>query len=64
VADLRAATAVYGFVRALMEVERAAARFDFFLTPQDQADWFARVEHYFKERGVPLPNADEERSRD
>ncbi len=55
VADLRAATAVYDFVRALMEVERAAARFDFFLTPQDQADWFARVDRYFAERGVPVP---------
>lgn len=58
VADLRAATAVYDFVRALMEVERAAARFDFFLTPQDQADWFARVEAYFQERGVAVPQRD------
>ncbi len=55
VADLRAATAVYDFIRDLMEVERAAARFDFFLTPQDQADWFTRVERYFAERGVPVP---------
>jgi outer membrane protein len=54
VADLRSATAVYDFVRALMEVERAAARFDFFLTPQDQADWFERIEAYFVERGVPI----------
>ena len=52
VADLRAATAVYEFVRALMEVERAAARFDFFLTPQDQSDWFTRVDRYFTEHGV------------
>jgi outer membrane protein len=56
VADLRAATAVYDFIHALMEVERAAARFDFFLSPQDQANWFARVKHYFQQRGVPVPH--------
>lgn len=54
-ADLRAATAVYDFIAGLMEVERAAARFDFFLTPKDQADWFARAERYFAERGVAMP---------
>ncbi len=55
VAELRAATGVYDFLRSLMEVERAAARFDFFLTPQDQADWLIRVERYFGERGVSVP---------
>jgi len=55
VADLHAATAVYDFVGALMEVERAAARFDFFQTPEDQADWFTRVDRYFTERGVSVP---------
>ena len=55
VADLRGATAVHDFMRTLMEVERAAARFDFFLTPQDQNDWFQRVERYFAERGAPMP---------
>ena len=54
-ADLRAATAVYDFVGALMEVERAAARFDLFLTPEDQDDWFARAERYFAEQGVAMP---------
>jgi len=54
VADLRAATAVYDFMRALMEVERAAARFDFFLTPGDQTDWFKRMEHYLAEHGTPI----------
>ena len=56
VAELRAATSVYDFVSELMEVERAAARFDFFLKPKDQADWFTRLEHYFSERGVPVSN--------
>jgi outer membrane protein len=55
VAELRAATSVYDFVGQLMEVERAAARFDFFMTPQDQVDWFTRLQHYFVTRGVPLP---------
>jgi outer membrane protein len=54
-ADLRASTGVYDFVQDLMEVERAAARFDFFLTPQDQADWFERVEHYFAQHSAPIP---------
>jgi hypothetical protein len=55
IAELRAATGVYDFVDQLMEVERAAARFDFFLTPQDQADWFTRLEHYFDKRGIGVP---------
>jgi outer membrane protein len=54
IAELRAATSVYNFVSELMEVERAAARFDFFLTPEDQADWFTRLEAYFDERGNPV----------
>lgn len=54
VADLRAATALYDFVRALMEVERAAARFDFFLTPKDQVDWFERLDRYLAEHGMPV----------
>lgn len=54
VSDLRAATAVYDFIRALMEVERASARFDFFLTPKDQADWFERLERYLTEYGTPV----------
>jgi len=53
VADLRAATAVYDFVRTLMEVERAAGRFDFFFAPEEQTDLFERVDRYFKQhRGV------------
>jgi outer membrane protein len=55
VAELRAATGVYEFLRALMEAERAASRFDFFLAPQEQVEWLARVERYFAQRGVPVP---------
>jgi len=55
VAYLRAATAVYDFVRDLMEVERASARFDFFLTPKDQTDWFDRLERYFSKNARPVP---------
>jgi len=55
IAELRAATSVYDFVSDLMEVERAAARFDFFLTPQDQQDWFTRLETYMAERSKSVP---------
>ena len=55
IAELRAATSVYDFVSDLMEVERAAARFDFFLTPQDQQDWFTRLEAYMAERSTSVP---------
>lgn len=63
VADLRAATAVYNFVRSLMEVERAAARFDFFLTPEEQADWFERLDRYLAEHSMPVQQTDQERQR-
>jgi len=60
VADLRSSNAVYNFLRDLMAVERASAHFDFFLTPQDQADWFTRLEHYFAEHGVAVPKNQQE----
>lgn len=64
IAELRAATSVYDFVSQVMEVERAAARFDFFVTPQDQADWFIRLEKYFTSRGLPVkPQQQERRER-
>ncbi len=53
VSDLRADTAVYDFVLALMEVERAAARFDFFLTQKDQTDWFERLDRYLVSHDMP-----------
>ena len=37
-----------------MEVERAAARFDFFLNPEDQASWFERLNDYFAEHGKSM----------
>lgn len=55
VADLRAATAVYDFIRSLMEVQRATARFDFFQTAEDQAAWFERVDRYFAEHESAVP---------
>lgn len=63
VADLRAATAVYDFVSALMEVERAAARFDFLQTPKDQADWFERLDRYLATHGMSVPQPDREGQR-
>ena len=61
VADQRAATGVYDFLVGLMEVERAAARFDFFLTTQEQADWLSRVERYFAARGISVPKREQEK---
>jgi len=64
IAELRAATSVYDFVSELMDVERAAARFDFFLTPQDQADWFTRLESYFAKRGVPIARQQQQQKQE
>lgn len=55
VAELRAATAVYDFVKALMDVERAAGRFDFFLSAQEQDAWFERLEGFLVQRGIERP---------
>lgn len=63
VAELRAATGVYDFLKALMEVERAAARFDFFLGAREQEDWLARLDRYFAERGAAAPRRSSETTR-
>jgi len=63
VADQRAATAVYDFVSALMQVERAAARFDFFQSPKDQSAWFKRLDHYLAEHGMTVQQHDLESQR-
>ena len=46
VADLAAATAAYTFLLDIMEVERAGARFSFFLTEVEREDFFDRLEAY------------------
>jgi outer membrane protein TolC/ABC-type uncharacterized transport system substrate-binding protein len=55
VADQAADNAVYDFLKELMEVERAIARFDFFQTPETQAEWFRRLKEYFRQQAVYQP---------
>jgi len=47
-----AANAVYDFLIDLMEVERAANRFDFLLSPTERAAWFDRLDRWFAARGI------------
>jgi hypothetical protein len=46
VSDLAAATAVYTFLLDIIEVERAGARFSFFLTEAEREDFFERLEAF------------------
>lgn len=47
-----AANAVYDFLIDLMEVERAANRFDFLLSPAERGAWFDRLDRWFDARGI------------
>jgi len=53
-ADLTAANAVYDFLIDLMEVERAAGRFDFFVTPGEEKAFFERLDAFFREQGLSV----------
>jgi outer membrane protein TolC len=46
-----AANSVYDFLIDLMEVQRAAVNFDFFLSAEDRAAWFERLERFFADPG-------------
>jgi outer membrane protein TolC len=46
VADLAAATAVYTFLLDVMEVERAGARFSFFMTEPEREEFFERLQAF------------------
>ena len=51
-----AADALYDFLIDLMEVQRAANQFDFFVDPDARDEWFRSLEEYFSRAGVaPLP---------
>ena len=54
VAGLQASTAVYDFLIDLMNVERAANRFDFFLSEADWAAFFERLDAYFQAAGMAV----------
>ena len=53
--ELLEANSVYDFFIDLMEVQRAANRFDFFLGPAERDRWFDRLEAYFESAGVGRP---------
>ena len=53
-AELGAANAVYDFLIVLMEVERSAGRFDFFMTDADREAWLERLRRYLQEAGIRL----------
>ena len=50
--DAQASNAVYDFLIDMMNVERAAGRFDFFTSADQREAFFQRLEQFFQERGV------------
>ncbi len=51
-AELLEANAIYDFFIDLMEVQRAANRFDFFLDAAERDLWYERLEEYFERAGA------------
>ena len=51
-ADQDAENAVYNFLIDWMDVERAAGRFDFLMTPGEKEGWFQRLQEFFKKAGA------------
>lgn len=52
IAQLRAANAIYEFLIQLMNVERAAGRFDFFTSAEERDAFFDRLDAYYAEVGI------------
>lgn len=46
-AELNAANAVYNFLLDLMEVQRAIARYDFFVSAEEREQWYQDIEDYY-----------------
>ena len=53
-ARLNAANAVYNFLIDLINIERAAGQFDYFLYKEAHADWVRRVDAFFAKAGIDL----------
>ena len=51
-ADQDAENAVYNFLIDWMDVERAAGRFDFLMTPEKREEYFQRLEDFFNKAGI------------
>ncbi|MEQ9618586.1 MAG: TolC family protein [Deltaproteobacteria bacterium] len=49
-ADLNAANATYNFLIDLMDVQRAAGKFDFFTTPEYRDRWFEELDQFYNKR--------------
>lgn len=56
VADLVSANAVFQYLGDLMSVQRAVGRFDFFRTPEESQAFLSRLDQFYRERGVRVPN--------
>jgi len=54
-ADQAAAVAAYDFLTQLIELQRAVARFDFLLTPDEKKHTLESLQEYFKTRGTHAP---------
>jgi outer membrane protein TolC len=54
VANTNAENSVYDFLVDLMDVQRAAARFDFFMDPGEREAYFNRAEEFFRKAGIEL----------
>ncbi len=52
VAERNSENAVYDFLVDWMNVERAAGRFDFLMTPGEREEWFQRLQAFFEKAGV------------
>ncbi len=50
-AELEASNAVFVHLLDLMEVQRAAGRFDYFRSPGERSEWIRRLEVFMKENG-------------
>lgn len=57
ISDQVAANSVFDFLIDLMEVQRAAVNFDFFLSTDDRAAWFQRLESYFADSAPESDNS-------
>ena len=51
-ADQDAENAVYNFLIDWMDVQRAAGRFDFLMTPEQREEYFQRLAEFFNKAGV------------
>jgi outer membrane protein len=54
VTRLAAATAVFDYMRATVELQRASGRFELFVSPAQRDGWFERLARHFAEHDEPI----------